>query len=397
MSGNLVYSLEQLETADLLIDARYAGGRNGNASDDPLTRLLSLSNGGGFRTRGRYEDPRLIALSSSMEDPDWPDNLDLTTGVLTYYGDNKQPGRNLNETPRRGNFLLEQMFSQLHAGERHRIPPVLIFTKAGHYRDVVFRGLAVPGAIGSTHNDDLVAVWHTTDGHRFQNYRATFTVLDLPSISRAWLHDIIHEGVAGIDSQHAPSAWLKWIKSGQYTPLIAKRSQPVRSKLEQLPATATDKAMLARLHQHFQGDPYAFEHCAAHVVRLCLPDTVELDLTRPYRDGGRDGIGKLRIGRPETSVLVDFAIEAKCYGLSNSVGVREVSRLISRLRHRQFGVLVTTSWVNDQAYSEIVEDGHPVMILSGRDVIELLKEAGLNTLDSLAKWLEATYPISKVV
>ncbi len=129
MSGNLVYSLEQLETADLLIDARYAGGRNGNASDDPLTRLLSLSNGGGFRTRGKYEDPRLIALSSSMEDPDWPDDLDLTTGVLTYYGDNKQPGRKLNETPRRGNFLLEQMFSQLHAGERHRIPPVLIFTK----------------------------------------------------------------------------------------------------------------------------------------------------------------------------------------------------------------------------------------------------------------------------
>ena len=44
-----------------------------------------------------------------------------------------------------------------------------------------------------------------------------------------------------------------------------------------------------------------------------------------------------------------------------------------------------------------MEDGHPVMILSGRDVIELLKEAGLNTLDLLAKWLEATYPISKAL
>ncbi|MCP1762460.1 O-acetyl-ADP-ribose deacetylase (regulator of RNase III) [Bradyrhizobium japonicum] len=36
-------------------------------------------------------------------------------------------------------------------------------------------------------------------------------------------------------------------------------------------------------------------------------------------------------------------LEAKCYGSGNSVGVREMSRLISRLRHRQFGVLVTTS------------------------------------------------------
>lgn len=44
MSNNLVFSPEELENADLLIDARYAGSRNGNASDDPLTRLLSLSN-----------------------------------------------------------------------------------------------------------------------------------------------------------------------------------------------------------------------------------------------------------------------------------------------------------------------------------------------------------------
>lgn len=397
MSSNQVFHLEELEDADLLIDARYEGSRNGNTSDDPLTKLLRLSNQGGFRIRGTREDPKLITLISSMEDPEWPDELDLSTGVFTYYGDNKQPGRKLDSTHRYGNNLLELVFHQLHTGERERIPPILVFTKAGIYRDVIFRGLAVPGAVGRTHSDDLVAVWLNTQGQRFQNYRATFTVLDLPNVPRAWLRDIIHEGMAGIDSQHAPAAWLKWIKSGQYAPLIAKRSQPVRSKLEQLPAAATEKAMLARLHEHFKEDPYAFEHCAAHLVRHCLPDTVELDLTRPYRDGGRDGIGKLRIGRQESSVLVDFALEAKCFGLSSSVGVKHMSRLISRLRHRQFGVLVTTSWVNRQAYSEIVEDGHPVMILSGRDVIELLKEAGLNTLDSLAKWLEATYPITKVL
>ena len=38
---------------------------------------------------------------------------------------------------------------------------------------------------------------------------------------------------------------------------------------------------------------------------------------------------------------------------SNTVGVREVSRLISRIRHRQFGVLVTTSVVGRQAYEEV--------------------------------------------
>jgi hypothetical protein len=39
------------------------------------------------------------------------------------------------------------------------VPPFLIFTKGGARRDVVFRGLAVPGAYGLTTTDDLVVIW----------------------------------------------------------------------------------------------------------------------------------------------------------------------------------------------------------------------------------------------
>lgn len=395
MSSNQVFSLSELECADLLIDACYAGSRKGNAGDEPLTHLLKVSNEGGFRIRGKREDPLLITLVSSFEDPDWPDELDLSTGTFTYYGDNKEPGRKLDQTKRYGNNLLELIFESLHSGQRERIPPILVFTKAGTYRDKIFRGLVVPGVIGSTHNDDLVSVWHTSEGQRFQNYRAAFTILDIPRIPRAWLNDIINHSIRGIDSKHAPKEWRAWIQSGRYKPLISKRTQPVRSKAEQLPSSASELRMLQTLHGYFQEDPYAFEECAAHLVRQCLPDTVELDLTRRYRDGGRDGIGKLRIGRPESSVLVDYAIEAKCYEPETSIGVSKVSRLISRLRHRQFGVLITTSWVNTQAYKEIVEDGHPVMILSGKDIVELLKEAGLQNATDLAKWLKASFPIER--
>jgi len=391
MAANRIFSVDELASSDLMIDAHYAGSRNGNSSDDPLTKLLSVSNQGGFRIRGKRDDPRMIVLLSSMEDMDWPDDLDLSTGVFTYYGDNKKPGRKLDETNRYGNNLLELIFARHHAGLRHLVPPILIFTKAGLYRDVVFRGLAVPGHVGSTHNDDLVAVWHASKGQRFQNYKATFTILDLPEIRREWLIDVI-EGRA-FESEKAPLKWIRWVKTGLYDPLIAKRSQPIRSKKEQLPVSNHDLKMLNILYEHFRADPYEFEICAAALVRICLPDVVELDLTRRYRDGGRDGIGKLRIGRAESAVLVDFAIEAKCYGLANSVGVREVSRLISRLRHRQFGVLITTSWLHDQAYKEIVEDGHPVMILAGKDIVELLKQTGLKTADDVVSWLESSFPI----
>jgi hypothetical protein len=55
-------------------------------------------------------------------------------------------------------------------------------------------------------------------------------------------------------------------------------------------------------------------------------------------------------------------MEAKCYSPNHSVGVHEMSRLISRIKHRQFGALVTTSYVNNQAYKEVKEDQHPILI-----------------------------------
>jgi hypothetical protein len=35
-----------------------------------------------------------------------------------------------------------------------------------------------------TPRDDLVAAWKTLDDQRFQNYRAIFTVLDVPVVAR---------------------------------------------------------------------------------------------------------------------------------------------------------------------------------------------------------------------
>jgi hypothetical protein len=55
-----------------------------------------------------------------------------------------------------------------------------------------------------------------------------------------------------------------------------------------------------------------------------MPDVVTLDVTRPSRDGGRDGVGQLRVGTGASGILVDFALEAKCYSATSSVGVREM-------------------------------------------------------------------------
>jgi len=128
---------------------------------------------------------------------------------------------------------------------------------------------------------------------------------------------------------------------------------------------------------------------AGSAAWICCP---QHDVTRPWRDGGRDAVGECLLGPHSDPVAAEFALEAKCYAPTNSVGVRETSRLISRLRHRQFGVLVTTSYLDAQAYREIREDGHPVVILAGRDVIERLKARGLDNNAVLRKRLHDAYP-----
>jgi len=75
------------------------------------------------------------------------------------------------------------------------------------------------------------------------------------------------------------------------------------------------------------------------------------------------------------------------------VGVRDISRLISRLRHRQFGVLVTTSVVDIQAYKEIKEDQHPIVIITGRDMVDLLRRNGRGSVEATSEWLREEYSV----
>jgi len=385
------FSFDELETSDLIIDAVYEGGRSGNAGDDPLPRLIGVSNQGGFRYLGRKDSPRLIVVTSSFNDPDWPDLLDRETGILTYYGDNKHPGRGLHETPRNGNLLLRDLFDALHSRPPQRldVPPVLVFGNAGYFRDMVFLGLAVPGAPQLNPMEDLVAIWKMARGQRFQNYRAALTILDVHCVSRVWLKD----ATAGHPlSSNCPRAWKRWVMTGAYQALKAAKSIEHRSMQEQIPDEDTALRIVREIYEHFKESPVAFEACAAKIAQMMDGNFFSFDLTRASRDGGRDAIGLYRVGLGASSISVDFALEAKCYKFGNPVGVREVSRLISRLRHRQFGVLVTTSYLHSQAYREIKEDGHPVVVISAKDIVEILAHVGLSKPSDVIHWLNTEFP-----
>ncbi|BBO80424.1 restriction endonuclease [Desulfosarcina ovata subsp. sediminis] len=380
------------DAKDLIVDKIYTGSRLGNASDDPLPALLGVSRGGGFRyigNRTALEDLLLVVLKSNFNDPDWPDHLDRETGIFTYYGDNKKPGKQLHDTPRGGNRILTHLFAGRHDPDVNtHFPPILLFGRAGEYRDVRFLGLAVPGAQSLGPDEDAVAIWRTgNQNERFQNYKAIFTMLDVPLVSRDWLADVKNKNAA--DSKHVPRPWIEWLKFRKYHPLVSPNSLETRTKKQQIPDNSEDNTVLKSIYNKYKNDPHGFEACALEIANLMMPDICKADLTRPWRDGGRDAIGEYRIGKGASSIQVDFALEAKCYDPSGKgVGVKELSRLISRLRHRQFGILVTTSYLASQAYSELKEDGHPVVILCGSDITTLLKTK-IGSRIQIEKWLNS--------
>jgi hypothetical protein len=379
-------SRDHLSSADLILDAVYEGGRAGNAGDDPLGPLLGVSNQGGFRHLGRKERPNLLVITTSLAEPDWPDALDLETGRFTYYGDNRHPGRELHRTPRWGNQMLRDLFGRAHSvpPERAAVAPTLVFSTVGTYRDVKFLGLAVPGAPDLASTQDLVAVWRHSEGARFQNYRAIFTILKVGTVRRQWISDI---RTGNSLTANAPPEWRSWVESGEVEPLRSARTTQHRTKDEQLPSDPSDKQMLSAIHRTFGERPHDFEACAAAIAGLLLPGIVSIDLTRASRDGGRDAIGKYRIGSGEVAIDVEFALEAKCYAPDHAVSVKDTSRLISRLRHRQFGILVTTSYVHSQAYKEIKDDQHPVIMITGADIVSVLKQAGIRDKNAVETWV----------
>lgn len=389
MDGERTYPFADLAEAPLVVDAIYEGGTAGTSADDPIHRLVrGVGNQGGFRSQGSpwQGSTTLVVLYTSSLEPDWPDNLDRLTGIFTYFGDNRKPGRDLHETQRGGNILLRDVFAHAHGnGEaRRRVPPFLLFEKAGKGRDVRFAGLLAPGAATLTSDDDLVAIWRSTRGTRFQNYRAQFTVLDVPTVTRDWLNDVYDENSLG--SARCPAAWSHWVESGTYTPLVAPATTIVRGKAEQLPDRRGHE-LLAVIRDHYRGHQHDFEFCAIELWRLLAPATGRCDATQPRRDGGRDATGEYVLGPPSDPITIDFALEAKCYSGDNSVGVREVARLISRLRHRQFGVFVTTSYFNRQVYDEIRTDHHPIALVAGGDIVEALRSHGITDTDAVRAWL----------
>lgn len=390
-------SFDNLEGSDLIIDCIYEGGNQPNHAAEPLSKIFPKCGvSGGFRKVNRNDGsgkPAYVILYTTMAELEWPDYLDEETGVFRYFGDNRKPGREITNTKLKGNELLKNVFEILNSKENlEDIPPFFVFKKTGHGRDVQFLGLAAPGNQNISPDRDLVSFWRTMEGRRFQNYEAYFTILDTGEkpITQEWLVSLIEDYENNL--QYAPKVWRDYIEKGRngIKALRAPRIHKIPSKENQLKCDKEGEKCLNIIREYYKDNPYGFEICATNIVSKMDSNFVDFELTRPWRDGGRDAFGKYQIfpgGNVNDPLIIDCSLEAKCYSPNNGVGVKEMSRLISRIKYRQFGILITTSYVNSQAYKEVIEDGHPILIVTASDIAAILRVNSI-TSENILDWLD---------
>ena len=247
-----------------------------------------------------------------------------------------------------------------------------------------FLGLAVPGASGLSSIEDLVAVWRAQRGVRFQNYRAIFTILDEEKISHKWLKDLV-KGIKPIESKYCPKSWINWVKNGTIKALKCKTTKVPRVKENQLPTNKIEEETLEKIYELTETE---FEYAAKEIIKLFDNKFVNLEVTPPVKDGGRDVIGEYKIGHKGDNILLDIFVEAKRW--KKGIGVKPMARLISRMKHKDLGVFITTSYFNKQVQEELIEDQHPIILISGGDIARILIEheiGGENNKGKLIKWI----------
>ena len=382
----------------LRLDALYKNTNNWKMPEDEFNKFFrfdseGINNAQGFRDKKKnssnstdIKECAFCLFVTTMGEPEWPDNLDLETGIFTYYGDNRKPGAAIDSS--RGNKFLEFLFEKLHSQRRINIPPILCFetVKIDGKSFMKFLGLAAPGSQGLSSVDDLVAVWKVSNNKRFQNYRSIFTILKEEIISRKWREELV-DGVDPIKAIDCPVTWKYWVETGIYKSLESEKEIVPRTKISQMPVNAEEKRVLSFLFENLTDRD--FEYASAEIVKILDFNFKNLYVTRSSRDGGKDVIGEYYLGHSGHQIRLSAFIEAKKWKLDSSVGVKPVMRLISRLKHKDIGVFITTSFFEQQVQKELIEDGHPIILISGGDIARLLIKAELSHPSSLNAWVES--------
>ena len=204
-----------MKTASLIPGHIYMGGTSGNAGDDPISKLLNVGNACGIRSKKNKENELayISLVTNPINQKNYPDFLDNETKILTYYGDQKTPGKHYLDTKQKGNLNLENLFktSYYQKNAKLHLFPCFYFEKIGKKgRNYLYHGIAYPYVSQKEFHEVCNIAQITSDNGIINNLKFSFTVNSDEEVSRQWLLSLTRDSS---DIELAPNSWKLFLKN----------------------------------------------------------------------------------------------------------------------------------------------------------------------------------------
>ncbi len=341
--------------------------------------------------------------------------MDLDSGFIRYFGDNKPDLRSQAEEAPGNKVLLDEMnlYASSDPDIRHRAAPLLFFMNQGNVSGGVITQFLGYGLIKTAHR-----VTQLHKGQSFTNFAYDCVLFrgDEDSDGRealdiSWIDARRDAGQSDVETTSvAPRAWRLWVKRG----VAALDDQRVRRVVlredvwayeDQVPPRDSPLGrVLDAVYQRYDMNyKHGFQALAALTTELVLAQSglqyYEGWVTPVGPDGGVDFVQRLDLGRGFSSTKLVVLGQAKCRKpwprSGNGVSAEELARVVARLRRGSIGAYVTTSFFTEVAQRELVTDEYPIVLIPGKRVAEAVEELrdtfDLSSFDEFFDWVDVVY------
>lgn len=344
----------------------------------------------------------------------WLDEVDLDSGLVRYFGDNKSELRVQAERAPGNKVLLDEMnlCAASDPEARSRAAPLAFFMNLGNVAGGAITQFLGFGLIRMAHR-----VTQLHKGSSFTNYafdcllfRGEDDAHGREALDLAWIDARRDAGRTDAEAATmAPRSWGLWLEKGTAAldhPDVRRvvLRADVRTFDDQMPPKdGTLGKVLESVYRRYDGNyKHGFQALAALTTQLVLAgpglNYHEGWVTPVGPDGGVDFVQRLDLGRGLSSTKLVVLGQAKCrkpWSRGNGVSAAELARVVARLRRGWIGSYVTTSYFTEDAQREMEADEYPIVLIPGRRVAEASEELrdtlGLASVDKFLDWVDGAY------